>query len=544
MDLLSPGPFDLRVGPERVEITLPDSLLGPGRFVFDRARNVVERDAEAIFRLDEIRGVEVHGTWAGTNEAYQFRVAVVTEGNRSRYVCSHSDKTKVSGAAEAIAQLAGVQVAYREQPFQRQARRLLGMGTGSESLKGVRTAVPGCGAAIQIVVALIFFGAGLFFLRSFASRADVGLPVLLVALAFVLIPVFTIASLIRTLKRGRRHILPLLDGVPTSLPGTATPLASTPAESSPLGLRALLGRVPMLIFGVVFGAIGLVPLVIVLSTIAALLISGSGANRAFADVAWVAVIVPLVFTAIGGGFTWWSLRSVLLWRRLLREGTATEGTVLEIVVTGVRINRRPRLQIRYEYRDQLGSTFEGKSHLMSPEDASQRRPGDVGEIRFDPRQPELSMWVGTYRIRRGSADAAEDDRPREPSVWRRAATVAAEPPAVRVPPVPDVPPPVTTTDPHLLVIGGPGRIDKGVLRRSPSAIGRSIACEMVIDGDDRVTYQHARLTERDGVWSVEDARGSGGTYLNDERLDSARELRHGDVIRVGETQFRFEDGNG
>jgi hypothetical protein len=92
MDLLSPGPFDLRVEPERVEITLPDSLLGPGRFVFDRARNAVERDAEVIFRLDEIRGVEVHATWAGTNQGYQFGVAVVAEGNRTRYVCGHSDK--------------------------------------------------------------------------------------------------------------------------------------------------------------------------------------------------------------------------------------------------------------------------------------------------------------------------------------------------------------------------------------------------------------------------------------------------------------------
>lgn len=144
MALLSPGPFDLRVGPQRVEITLPDSLLGPGRSVFDRARNVVERDAEVILRLDEIRGVEVHGTWAGTNEAYQFRVAVVTEGSRTRYVCSHSDKPKVSGAAEAIAQLAGVQVAYREQPPS--ARRGACWGSGPAGSRW-KACVPPCWGA-------------------------------------------------------------------------------------------------------------------------------------------------------------------------------------------------------------------------------------------------------------------------------------------------------------------------------------------------------------------------------------------------------------
>jgi pSer/pThr/pTyr-binding forkhead associated (FHA) protein len=41
------------------------------------------------------------------------------------------------------------------------------------------------------------------------------------------------------------------------------------------------------------------------------------------------------------------------------------------------------------------------------------------------------------------------------------------------------------------------------------------------------------------VW-IEDAGSTNGTYLNGIRLTRARKLAQGDVVRIGETDLRFE----
>ena len=44
---------------------------------------------------------------------------------------------------------------------------------------------------------------------------------------------------------------------------------------------------------------------------------------------------------------------------------------------------------------------------------------------------------------------------------------------------------------------------------------------------------------RDGVW-IEDIGSTNGTFVNGVRLSRARKLVAGDLVRVGETDFRFE----
>jgi pSer/pThr/pTyr-binding forkhead associated (FHA) protein len=44
---------------------------------------------------------------------------------------------------------------------------------------------------------------------------------------------------------------------------------------------------------------------------------------------------------------------------------------------------------------------------------------------------------------------------------------------------------------------------------------------------------------RDGVW-VQDVGSTNGTFVNGMKLDGPRKLTPGDVIRVGETDLRFE----
>ncbi|MBV8258691.1 MAG: FHA domain-containing protein, partial [Actinobacteria bacterium] len=52
--------------------------------------------------------------------------------------------------------------------------------------------------------------------------------------------------------------------------------------------------------------------------------------------------------------------------------------------------------------------------------------------------------------------------------------------------------------------------------------------------------RHARVESRgDGVW-VQDLGSTNGTYVNGARLEGARKLSPGDVLRVGETDLRLE----
>ena len=46
-------------------------------------------------------------------------------------------------------------------------------------------------------------------------------------------------------------------------------------------------------------------------------------------------------------------------------------------------------------------------------------------------------------------------------------------------------------------------------------------------------------SRQDGVW-VQDLGSTNGTYLNGTRLDGPRRLARGDIVRVGETDLRYE----
>lgn len=70
--------------------------------------------------------------------------------------------------------------------------------------------------------------------------------------------------------------------------------------------------------------------------------------------------------------------------------------------------------------------------------------------------------------------------------------------------------------------------------------GRGNQNDVALDGDDYASAKHARIEpRRDGVW-VEDIGSTNGTYLNGIRLSRARKLSPGDVVRIGETELRYE----
>ena len=71
-------------------------------------------------------------------------------------------------------------------------------------------------------------------------------------------------------------------------------------------------------------------------------------------------------------------------------------------------------------------------------------------------------------------------------------------------------------------------------------IGRGPLNDLQLDQDDFASGKHALVDpRRDGVW-VEDLGSTNGTFVNGVRLSTSRRLAPGDVLRIGETDFRYE----
>ena len=78
------------------------------------------------------------------------------------------------------------------------------------------------------------------------------------------------------------------------------------------------------------------------------------------------------------------------------------------------------------------------------------------------------------------------------------------------------------------------------LNAKPITVGRAASNDIRLVDDEFASSRHARIEpRRDGVW-VEDIGSTNGTYLNGTRLSRAQKLTSGDVIRVGETDLRYE----
>ncbi|MEA2348450.1 MAG: hypothetical protein QOG62_2237 [Thermoleophilaceae bacterium] len=97
------------------------------------------------------------------------------------------------------------------------------------------------------------------------------------------------------------------------------------------------------------------------------------------------------------------------------------------------------------------------------------------------------------------------------------------------------------SDPRLVVIAAmastPGEeipLGEGVM------LGRSAGADIQIE-DKFASNNHARLYTRAGAAYVEDLGSTNGTYLNGRRLNGSSPLAPGDSIRIGDTEFRYQD---
>jgi len=72
-------------------------------------------------------------------------------------------------------------------------------------------------------------------------------------------------------------------------------------------------------------------------------------------------------------------------------------------------------------------------------------------------------------------------------------------------------------------------------------VGRGANNDLPLPDDEFASARHARIEpRRDGVY-VEDVGSTNGTFVNGIRLARERRLADGDIVRVGETDLRYED---
>ena len=82
--------------------------------------------------------------------------------------------------------------------------------------------------------------------------------------------------------------------------------------------------------------------------------------------------------------------------------------------------------------------------------------------------------------------------------------------------------------------------DELALDSAPLMVGRGSRNDLDLAGDEYASSEHARIEpRRDGVW-LEDVGSTNGTYLNGVQLEHAKRLAPGDVVRIGETELRYE----
>jgi hypothetical protein len=111
-------------------------------------------------------------------------------------------------------------------------------------------------------------------------------------------------------------------------------------------------------------------------------------------------------------------------------------------------------------------------------------------------------------------------------------------PARRRPAAPDRAPGV---HPRFEVVAAMG-LDPGTIfdLSDGATMGRADASDIPVD-DPFASSVHARIFARGQFMYIEDMGSTNGTYLNGRRLRAAERLKIGDTVRIGETEYRYQE---
>jgi pSer/pThr/pTyr-binding forkhead associated (FHA) protein len=118
------------------------------------------------------------------------------------------------------------------------------------------------------------------------------------------------------------------------------------------------------------------------------------------------------------------------------------------------------------------------------------------------------------------ADPVESDRPR------------------RAQPGPDL---RAGVEPRLEVVAAMGYEPGTVFDLSGGAtMGRSDGADIRVE-DPFASSAHARIFQRGEFMYVEDMGSTNGTYLNGRQLRTAERLKMADLIRIGDSEYRYQE---
>jgi hypothetical protein len=101
--------------------------------------------------------------------------------------------------------------------------------------------------------------------------------------------------------------------------------------------------------------------------------------------------------------------------------------------------------------------------------------------------------------------------------------------------------PAALSAPRLVVERAPGHAAGMIYDIGPGAVlGRGDAAEIRLN-DPFASSRHARIALQGNVVLLEDLQSTNGTYLNEELLHGLSPLHHGDRVRIGDSEFTYED---
>jgi pSer/pThr/pTyr-binding forkhead associated (FHA) protein len=87
---------------------------------------------------------------------------------------------------------------------------------------------------------------------------------------------------------------------------------------------------------------------------------------------------------------------------------------------------------------------------------------------------------------------------------------------------------------------GPLRGHVLVIDDDELVLGRRASSDLVLS-DPHVSRSHAVIRRQSGAVWVEDLGSTGGTFVNGEQIASAHAINHGDLVRFGTVEVRYED---
>ena len=92
----------------------------------------------------------------------------------------------------------------------------------------------------------------------------------------------------------------------------------------------------------------------------------------------------------------------------------------------------------------------------------------------------------------------------------------------------------------LVAINGTQKGEDFRLREGKNTLGSAPGSEITVR-DPAISAKHASISYKEGQFVITDLDSTNGTFLNDDPKPVARiELKDNDVIRVGETAFKFK----